>query len=197
MIITPHPERAKFSTRLGALGRSKDVTFDGELFRFVNPAYSTSADIVNGMGAQYAAGRWNLAGPIRLSYTATAPMTALGEALSNVRYYHLPEAKAMPRVVVALQLKARRVLDLRDGKVRNMLRLSEKTIRMLDWRAENQSGKEAVTQAWGHAFSAAGFEAVIVPSAADGGGANLLVFPQNLQPGSLFEVKDEVKWPGK
>lgn len=64
----------------------------------------------------------------------------------------------------------------------------------MDWRAENQAGAEALTQAWGKLFAAAGFEAVIVPSAADSDGSNVLVFPRNLQTGSQFQVKNEVKW---
>ena len=136
-------------------------------------------------------------GVARLSYTALAPETALAEALANVRYYRLPAAKALPRVLVALRLTAKRVLDLRDGNARKTLGLSMKTITSLDWRAENRNGSEAVTQAWGRAFAAAGFEAVIVPSAADPGGGNMLVFPENLQPGSHFEVDTEIKWPLK
>jgi hypothetical protein len=35
-------------------------------------------------------------------------------------------------VLVALQLKARRALDLRDGKVRQVLRVAEATIQKLE-----------------------------------------------------------------
>ena len=151
-------------------------------------------DIISGMGAMRAAGRWNVAGAARLSYTSQAPDTALSEALALVNYYRLPVSKALPRVLVALRLKATRGLDLRDGEVRKALILSENTIRKLDWRAENQKGAEAVTQAWGHAFAQAGFEAAIVPSAADSVGANVLIFPDNLAAGGKFTVVSEVKW---
>jgi len=194
MKIGTHPDRAKFLARLVAHGNSFDVPFDGELFRFINPKYSNAADIISGMGAMRAAGRWNVAAAARLSYTSHAPGTALSEALAHVTYYRLPVSKALPRVLVALSLKATRVLDLRDGEVRKALILSENTIRKLDWRAENQKGAEAVTQAWGHAFAQAGFEAAIVPSAADSDGANVLVFTDNLAGGSKFTVVSEVKW---
>lgn len=197
MPITPHPDREKFDTRLKAMGKRFDTASNVTLFRFINPSYSKAMDIIDGAGALHADGRWNLKGATLLSYTATVPETALAEALAHVRYFRLPEAKALPRVLVGLRLKAKCVLDLRDGKVRKALRLSEDTIRKLDWRAENQAGREAVTQAWGAAFARAGFEAVIVPSAASAGGANVLVFPKNLLSGSKFEVTEEVKWPGK
>ncbi|WP_184344321.1 RES family NAD+ phosphorylase [Prosthecobacter vanneervenii] len=195
--ITPHPDQHKIASKLVTLGNSLDVSFSGELFRFINPTYSKAADIVDGRGALHASGRWHVRGAARLSYTAMTPHTALAETLAHVNYYSLPQAKALPRVLVALRLQARRVLDLRDGHVRKTLRLSADTIQTLDWRADNQNGREAVTQAWGGAFASAGFEAVIVPSAADATGSNVLVYPENLKPGSHFESAAPVEWPGK
>jgi RES domain-containing protein len=87
------------------------------------------------------------------------------------------------------------VLDLREGKIRQTLRLSQSTIRGLDWRKDNFQGREALTQAWGFAFAHVGrYEAVIVPSAADATGANVLIFPQNLLSGSELSVVTEVKY---
>ena len=197
MTIKLHPDRPKLEARLMGLGKSLDSKFEGQLFRFINPAYSKASDNVDGAGALHADGRWNLTGPPRLSYTAMAPETALAEALAHVRYYRLPLSKALPRVLVGLRLKAQRVLDLRDGKVRKALRLSEGTIKKLDWRAENQKGMETITQAWGRAFAVAGYEAVIVPSAADLNGTNVLVYPENMRSGNGLEVVTEVTWPGK
>jgi len=61
-----------------------------------------------------------------------------------------------------------------------------------DWRRDNQNGNEAVTQAWGAAFVAAGFEAAIVSSAAAPDGTNLVIFPENLRASSEFFVEREV-----
>lgn len=194
MITDAYSGRAKLASRLAAMGRAFDVPFVGELFRFINPKYSKASDIVSGAGSQLASGRWNVRGAIRVSYTSQVPETALAEALAHVRYYNLPTSRALPRVLVALRLEASRVLDLRNGAVRRALVLSDHTIRTLDWRAENRSGTEAVTQAWGFALAGAGFEAVIVPSAADAHGVNVLVFPENRLAGSHFSVLTEVAW---
>ena len=182
--------------RLRAVGRALDSDFAGELFRFINPAYSRAGDIVDGAGSLHAAGRWNGKGAALMSYTALTPQTALAECLAHVQYFRLPVSQALPRVLVALRLKASRVLDLREGSIRQVLRISRDTICQLDWRAENHARREAITQAWGRGFAACGFEAVAVPSAADHAGGNVLVFPANLQPGSHFTVLSEVKWPG-
>ncbi len=195
MKIAPHPAQHTLMAKLASVGVGLDAAFSGPLFRFINPTYSKRAHIVDGVGALHAAGRWHPLGAMRLSYSATSPLTALAEALAQANYYNLPPARALPRVIVALQLDARRVLDLRLGEVRRTLRLSAATMQKTDWRAENQQGREAITQAWGRAFAAAGFEAVIVPSAADAAGANVLVFPDNLRAGSRFEVDSEVIWP--
>lgn len=194
MKIAPLPGTARRVSRLEGLEDSLSP-FKKTLYRFINPAYSKPDDIVNGAGALHASGRWNLKGTFALSYTALQPETALAEALAHVRYFRLPPASALPRVLVSLHLEAVRILDLREGKVRQTIRLSQRTIRSLDWRAENRGGYQAETQAWGEAFAAAGLEAVVVPSAADPAGANVLVFPGNLLPGSSFGTDREVEWP--
>ncbi len=192
--IEPHPDRERFLTRVLALGRTRDRPGAWELFRFIDPRFSSAADIISGEGALHAAGRWHSRGALRLAYTATQPEFALAETLAHARYFRLPPATALPRVLVSLSLRADRLLDLRDGALRRNLRLSLETIRTTDWRQENRRGREAVTQAWGAVFGAAGFEAVIVPSAAGKRGTNVLVFPENLRPGSRFTVDREVEW---
>ena len=195
MTFGPHPEAAKLLSRVESLGSEWRSEIDDELYRFINPAYSKAEDIVNGAGALHASGRWNVKGSCSLSYTSLEPETALAEALAHVRYFNLPTSKALPRILVSLHLRARKVIDLRNGDLRRKLRLAEKTIRSLDWRKDNFRGRTAITQAWGEAFSENGVEALIIPSAAAAAGANLLVFPRNLLPGSKFEVLSEVKWP--
>lgn len=197
MKINLHADRAKLEARLKGLGTSFDGPLAMTLYRFINPKFSKPDDIVAGAGTRYADGRWNLVGAAPMSYTALAPETAMAEALAQVRYYRLPESKALPLTLVALNVNVRKALDLRDGKLRQALRLAEGTIRHFDWRAHNQKGEEALTQAWGHTFGAAGYEAIVVPSAADPKGTNVLVFPGNLTGGSIFAVDKEVEWPAK
>lgn len=121
MKIDLHPDRLKFTRRIEALDGRFVAGFSDVLFRMTNPKYSKGADIVNGTGALRASGRWNLAGAFRLSYTALDPETALAEALAHARYFRLPLGSALPRTLVALRLEAGRVLDLRNGELRNVL----------------------------------------------------------------------------
>jgi RES domain-containing protein len=100
-------------------------------------------------------------------------------------------------VLVSAETKLDRVLDLREGKCRQRLRLSAKTIKGCNWRKDNGSGQEALTQAFGWALEQAGAEALLVPSCAARTGSILVVFNQNLCPASNFKVTKEVVWPGK
>lgn len=197
MKIRKHPGRVKFAHSLRAMDHSLTTTFTGALYRFLNPRFTRPDQILDGAGGLHASGRWNPAGAFRISYTALTPETALAEALAHVRYYHLPEAQAMPRVLVAMRLEAHRVLDLRNAHLRDSIGMTLATIKKLDWRAENQAGREALTQAWGDCFCQAGFAAILVPSAADKAGANVLVFPGNLSSRDRFESFGDIKWPGK
>ena len=98
-------------------------------------------------------------------------------------------------VFVTAEAKLKQVIDLRDGKNRQRLRIPESAILDTDWRKENRKGNEAITQAWGWALHESGVEGFIVPSSADQGGSNLIVFPGNLKRSSHLRVLGEIDWP--
>jgi len=64
----------------------------------------------------------------------------------------------------------------------------EPLVTQCDWRKEVAAGREPITQSIGRAAFEIGLEGIIVPSAADPNGHNLLIFPGNRQPGSEFQV---------
>ena len=188
-----HPYQNLLSERLRQLVPSVVGSFDGDLFRFVDPRFTKDVDIISGKGALHASGRWHFKGTSRLSYTATTPEAAMAESLAHARYYNLPVSSALPKVLVALRLKANAVLDLTIKEHRKVLGMSRGVI-AADWRLENQMRHQSLSQAWGAVFAQAGLEAVIVPSAASRQGINVLVFPENLRSGSTWRVLDSVKW---
>jgi RES domain-containing protein len=189
-----HPQRDEFLTRVLDLPPSWIMPFNALLFRFIDPQFSAAEDIISGEGSHWASGRWNLKGAMRVAYTATEPETALAECLAHARYYNLPLNTALPRVLVSLVLSATAVLDLRYAILRRVLHISLDEIIATDWRRENRRMREAVTQAWGAAFAAAGVEALITPSAASDAGTNIVVFPENLRHPDEFFVEREVLW---
>lgn len=190
-----HPERSALGKRLA--GKLDELTgpFTGTVYRFITPKYSDVDEMFAGKGPLYADGRWLAKGHCLATYTALLPETALAEALASTRYYGFPDAKSAPLVFVTAEAKLQQAIDFRDGKNRQRLRIAESAILDTDWRKENRNGKEAITQAWGWALHESGVEGFIVPSSANRGGSNLIVFPGNLRGSSHLKVLSEVDWP--
>lgn len=193
--MTSHPERSALGKRLAGKLDELAETFAGTVFRFIAPKYSAVDEMFAGEGPRHADGRWLAKGLIPATYTSLLPETALAEALASTRYYGFPDAKSAPLVFVTAEAKLKQVIDLRDGKNRQRLRIPESAILDTDWRKENRNGKEAITQAWGWAFHESGVEGFIVPSSANRGGSNLIVFPGNLKRSAHLRVLGEIDWP--
>lgn len=190
-----HSERSAFSRRLAGKLDGLAEPFAGTVFRFIAPKYSAVDEMFAGKGSIHADGRWLAKGQCRAIYTALLPETALAESLASNRYYGFPDANSAPLIFVTAEAKLNEVVDLRDGKVRQRLRISESAILDTDWRKENNKGKESITQALGWALHDAGVEGFIVPSSAERSGANLIVFPRNLKHSSHVKVLKEIDWP--
>ncbi len=164
------------------------VAFTDTVFRSCTPRYANETDILTGEGSKRHGGRWNPAG-IAMVYASLSPETAMAETLAYFRHYGIPLQQAMPRTFVAIAASLQAVLDLRQGWVRQRLHVAQKQILTVDWRGEMRAGREPITQTIGRAALEAGLEGLIVPSAADRRGHNLLVLPENLRPQSRLMVE--------
>ena len=193
--MTPHPNRVDFLRRLSERVDNLVSGFKGSVFRFVTPKYASVGDMFAGNGSLHASGRWLTKSQKLAAYTSLLPETALAEALAANRYYGFPDENAAPLVFVTASAKLQRVIDLREGRVRQRLKIAERAILDSDWRRDNREGSEALTQAWGWAFHEAGAEGLLCPSAAGNGEDNLIVFPENLLKSSHLKVLSEVQWP--
>lgn len=180
------PTDKQLQARLARLAPSA-TPFEGVVYRSSSPAYATETDLLTGEGSRRFGGRWNPPG-IALVYASLTPETAMAETLAHYRYFGIPIEEAMPRTFIAIEVKVQCILDLRDGKVRQRLQLSEERIVTSDWRADVNEGREPISQRLGRAAHVATLEGLIVPSAADRKGHNLLIFPDRLRPGSTVRV---------
>jgi RES domain-containing protein len=176
-----HPESTRLRTALEKCV-PRLVVWEGELFRSASPKYANKDDLITGAGSKAAGARWNPPGGFHTVYASLDVETAVAEALQHFRYFGLPVSKAMPRVIVALEAKLERVVDLGDGDVRRVLGVSEKRMLSEPWREEQKQGREALTQAVGRLAFDLDVQALLVPSAARKGGSNLILFPANLDP---------------
>ena len=184
--MTPHPE---FPRLAAAVRRVSVRPWSGVAYRSASPAYVGARDLLSGEGVRRHGGRWNAAGAFTAVYASLSPETAIAEALAHFRYYAIPEADAMPRVLVALEASLAALADLTDGRARRTLKVSRRRMRGDGWRRAAEQGRESLTQAIGRAAFEAELEALLVPSAADRTGANLVVFPARLRPGSRLAVR--------
>jgi RES domain-containing protein len=89
------------------------------------------------------------------------------------------DADALPRVTAAIEVHARQALDLHDPAVLRALGVQPDDL-LQEWEGEQESGREALTQALGRACYEAGIDCLLVPSARLSGQVNLVVFPQGL-----------------
>ncbi len=155
--------------------------WEGTVFRSTTLEYSHSEDITSGEGSRLHGGRWNPPGEFAAIYACLDPETAMEETLAHFRYYGIPEHAAMPRLFVAIEVRLSTVLDLRDGRLRQRLRVSRDRMISSDWRSVQGEDQVPATQALGMAACSAGLEGLLVPSAIRRTGTNLVAFPGNLR----------------
>src|SRR5262245_44593937 len=132
-----HPDSDKLARALGRC-LALAAPWAGELFRSASPRYASKDDIITGAGSKAAGARWNPPGSFHTVYASLDVETALAEALAHFRHYGLPVSKAMPRVMVALEARLQRLLDLTDGPVRRALGVSEDRMLGEPWREKQK-----------------------------------------------------------
>lgn len=150
------PTLAHLQARLSnLLPRATKIAHIG--YRACTPKYSTDRDLLTGEGSKLYGGRWNPPG-IPVVYISLSPETAMAETLAQNRYYGIPIEDAMPRVFVAIEARLNRVLDLRVGRNRQSIGVSQTRILTVDWRKELQEGRQPFTQLIGRAACEVGWE---------------------------------------
>src|SRR4051794_26062907 len=130
----PHHRSAAFLKRLFRK-RSYAQTLDVEVYRVAGPRHTTAKEIVSGIGAFLAGGRWNPIGEMKVVYMSQEPETAMKEALEHYRYYGLPISKALPKVTVAVRVEIERLLDLTNPAISAAIPISMSELIAVDWRA--------------------------------------------------------------
>lgn len=163
-------------------------------FRSTGVKYANEIDVTSGDGAAYYGGRWNPPG-IKAVYMSLDPVTATKESYQEFIKFGFKADNIRPRVMAGAKLKLRRLLDLTDATVRRKLgfRLDELTEE--DWRAIQSAGEESWSQAIGRGCRSAGFEGLIVPSARNRRGKNVVVFPDKLDTRSSVELMAKEELP--
>jgi len=187
--MTTPPRKDDFASLARRLGRllPRASRFHSTMFRSATPRYATERDLLTGEGSRKHGGRWNPPGMAAI-YASLTPETAVAEALAQARYFGWPAHAVMPRTFAAISFSLEIVLDLTCGDIRRRLAISENRMLQSDWRADNRSGNVAITQLLGQAAAEIGLEGLLVPSAAQRCGQNIVAFPRNFKTRSAVVV---------
>jgi RES domain-containing protein len=192
--MVEHPDYAHFRAVITLLA-AYSGTFNGVLYRACTPAYANTHDLLTGEGARKFGGRWNPPGSFPAVYLAESLEGAIAETLGVATHYGFDPAARLPMTLVAVDATLDRVLDLTDAACRKTLGLTLASMRHGPWRDENAAGREAVTQAVGHAAHAAGLQGIRVPSSLKRTFRNLNVFPSNLGATGMLKIRSADKLP--
>ena len=158
--------------------------FDGVFIRSVATKYANKNDFCSGNGAAENGGRWNRRG-ISAIYASLDLITTTHEAYQNFNTFGFPMTKIEPRVMAGATANFDKVLELTDAKVQTKIGFTSKELVDEDWETIQASGEESWTQAIGRGCLSAGFEAILVPSARNAKGKNIVIFTANLKGGGI------------
>lgn len=101
------------------------------------------------------------------------------ESRANVEYAGIPFPVRTARLLVTIELDLRKVIDLTNSEVIEMMEISADELRAEDWRKVQDQGYESLTQAFGRAAFDSGINGMLVPSAKVESGVNVVYFPEN------------------
>jgi RES domain-containing protein len=185
-----HPDFEQLVRRFASLVVRADSVRE-VVFRCCEPGYAKKDDLLTGEGSRKHGGRWNSPGSFATVYAAYSDVTALAEVKANYVYYGFDVVDALPRTIVAVDVKLAMVLDMTDGLVRKGVGVSAIRMRGDDWRGANRRGVESLTQVMGRAAYETGLEGMIVPAC--DGGKNLIWFPGNMRGASKVIIRNSEK----
>jgi RES domain-containing protein len=174
------------------------VPLNGVAFRSVGVRYANEQDLVSGAGAAFYGGRWS---PPKLKavYGSLDPMTATKEAYQEFLNYGFAGNQIKPRIMAGFKFKLQRVVNLSATSIRSAIRreigFSLTDLLDEDWRSIQSTGIESWTQVVGRGCSKAGFEAILCRSSRDRKKQNIVIFPDNLIPGSSIDLMGKEDLP--
>jgi RES domain-containing protein len=193
--MTEHPRSDEIAAVL-AQCMPYSGPWSGAFFRATVTSYANLADLLSGKGSARFGGRWNPPG-CRSVYGSLDPHTAMSESLANYEDHGIPLSQAMPLVFVGINARLQAVLDVTSAEFLAPLGLTISDLLRVDWQAEQDAGREGLTQAIGRAAYVAGVEGILVPSARVSASQNIVVFPQRRRKGSSLRVENARRLPKK
>lgn len=186
-------DHARYQAIRGAIGQLEGDgalgSWSGHGYRCVRVKYAMGDDLMSGAGSAQHGGRFTRPGGSATVYAATDVLLAVAETLANYARQQRQPWQVSPLVIVAVEARLERVLDLTTEVNRGFVGLRAEELANEDWQASNDSGGESLCQAVGRAAHDAGVEGLLVPSRLREGGANIVLFPDLVPAGRLVPLR--------
>jgi len=189
-VIAPHKQFAEIHATLDGV-KKQARAWTGIGFRLAAVSHASVSNILSGRGSQRFGGRWNAAGTFPAVYCSLLPETAVTETMTRFRKTGLKARTPLPGVLVSLTIKLHGVLDFTDPVECRPIEPFLSKAKKENWQKLQDKGREAGCQAIGRAAHQLGIEGILFTSAVVAGGKNLVVFPDNLRPGSILRIENE------
>ena len=187
----PNPRYRAFVVELKNVKRPFSE-WKGLLFRSSPLPYAQAAKLLNGQGSFALGGRWSAAGTFPAVNTSTDQGACIAESGASFTYYNFAPSDVRPKIVVAVMVHFRRILNLVSSKgIRAKPWLELDKLLAEDWHKVNYANHEAQSQAFGRAAHDIGAEGLLVPSVRVKGGVYLVYFPQSLSARSKVDLLGE------
>ncbi len=175
-----HPRYPELLTLLRKARGDLIRAWKGPVYRCVALKWARPQYLISGEGTRSFGGRWMRAGLTRAVYAASTEAIALKESRKVIRHFGIQQPLAAPRVIVEMWADLGPLADLANiDAILPWPSLDELLVE--DWERINSGGFETLSQAFGRALWALRFAGLIVPSARDRRGRNLIWFPENLR----------------
>jgi len=165
--------------------------WEGELYRQSHPRWLSKHYRFTGVGALLRGGRWNVQKLIPAVYGSLDPDTLHTEVNAKAHLTGWTKEDLRPSLRIAYRCRISAALDLTERAVLRRLKVSRTQLVSSPWEKDQLAGLESLTQAISRAAFERGAEGIIVPSARNPKGCNVVIFPTQLRPGSLMEACHE------
>ncbi len=194
--LSPYPDSSRLS---GAMQRCIPLrtSFAGILYRAACVRRANPEDLVAGEGSLLTGGRWNPLGVFCAIYASLNETTAMEEARQQDLRQGVARWMSLPLVVTAIDVDVWPVLDLFDGRIRRILRVTRARMLAEPWWTIQDEGREAITQAIGRLARDQGFAALLVPSTINASAGNVVIFPDRLRSTNRLSIIHAEQLPPK
>ena len=193
--MTPHPDFARFFNTFKSTP-ALFIPYQADVFRQTQPRWMSLPYRFTGVGSVVTGARWSAKSLIPALYASLDLPTLTTEVYQKaLRYGWAPSEFPGPQLVVRMRWELQRVVDLTLTATTKALGVTKRELIQCDWQGEQAARREALTQAIGRAAFENLAEGLIVPSARQVGGVNMVYYPSHRQAGSKVVTADEADIP--